>query len=157
MDSQGQSAEAGATNANANTNNIPPSMGYQFRPPTPIIPPSPFFSGLPTTGVHMPFLFPQSFTPPISGVGASSVEFVGGSHKRSPEHSPAEKPKPAKKRRAPRSKIEVVDLGDTKDDVEVVKHGGHWKDHWVIQLISVRGEMNNIFSSPPKQGILFFI
>lgn len=157
MESQGQAPQAGATNGNANTSNIPPSMGTEFRAPRPIIPPAPFFPGLPTPGVHMPFLFPQSFMPPISGVGVTySAEFGAGSHKRSPQHSPLEKPKPAKKKRAPRKKIEVVDLDDTKDDVEVLKPGGHWKDYWVIQLIFVRGEMNNIFSSPPKQGTMNF-
>ena len=46
----------------------------------------------------------------------------------------------------------MVELDDTKEDVELTKNVGPWKDHWVIQLIAVRGEMQNTFSAPPKQG-----
>ena len=51
-----------------------------------------------------------------------------------------------------RKKSEIVELDDAKDKVDVVKSGGHWKDHWVMQLITIRGEMHNTFSAPPKQG-----
>ena len=60
--------------------------------------------------------------------------------------------KPTKRRRAAKKKIEVVELDNTKEDVELTKNVGPWKDHWVIQLIAVRGEMHNTFSAPPKQG-----
>ena len=63
------------------------------------------------------------------------------------EHS-----KPTKKRRVARKKPEIIQLDDVKDEVYAVKSGGHWKDHWVIQLITIRGERHTIFSQPPKQG-----
>ena len=52
--------------------------------------------------------------------------------------------------------MEIVELDDTKDDLDLQKSGCHWKDHWVIQLVSLRGEMQNTFSAPPKQGVLLF-
>ena len=48
--------------------------------------------------------------------------------------------------------MDIVNLDDTKDDVELMKNAGHWKDHWVIQLVNLRGEMQNMFVAPPKQG-----
>jgi hypothetical protein len=41
----------------------------------------------------------------------------------------------------------------TKEQIEEVKQGGHWKGHWVVHLITLCGEMHNAFSSPPKQGM----
>ena len=61
--------------------------------------------------------------------------------------------KSIKKKRAPRKKPEIIELDDAKDDVELLKHAHHWKDHWVIQLISLRGEMQNTFNTPPEQGV----
>jgi hypothetical protein len=53
--------------------------------------------------------------------------------------------------------VEIVELDNTKDDVDLVRNAGHWKDHWVIQFVTIRGEMQNTFSSPPKQGqVVFF-
>lgn len=49
--------------------------------------------------------------------------------------------------------MKFVELDDAKDEVDVLKSGGHWKDHWFIQLITIRGDMHRIFSAPPKQGI----
>ena len=63
--------------------------------------------------------------------------------------------KPAKKRKTPKKKPEIVELDDGNEDVELSKNIGPWKDHWVIQLITIRGEMQNTFSAPPKQGIEF--
>lgn len=54
-------------------------------------------------------------------------------------------------------KPEVIELDNAKDEVEGLKIGAHWKDHWVIQLITIPGEMHNIFSAPPKQGDLCFL
>ena len=57
-----------------------------------------------------------------------------------------------KKRRLAKKKPEIMELNDAKDEVDAVKSGGHWKDHWIIQLIIIRGEMHNTFSAPPKQS-----
>lgn len=54
-------------------------------------------------------------------------------------------------------------LDDAKEEVDIPKTGAQWNDHWVIQLITVRGEMHSTFSASPKQGtrpnsvFLFFI
>ena len=72
--------------------------------------------------------------------------------KSDPTEFGAEQSKPTKKRRVARKKSEIIQLDDVKDEVDAVKSGGHWKDHWVIQLITIRGEMHTIFSQPPKQG-----
>jgi hypothetical protein len=163
MELRGQAPDSGGANANGSTCNILHGLGIEFRAPRPSIPPTPFFPGIAAAGSQIPFLFPQSSMPPIPGVGiappvkggiGASVEFTIGSQKRSAQESAIEQSKSAKKRRAPRKIIEIVELDDTKDDVEVLKHAGHWKDHWIIQLISVCGEMNHTFSAPPKQGIV---
>ena len=62
-------------------------------------------------------------------------------------------PSPTRKKRVVRKKPEIVELDD---DVDLLKTGHHWKDHWVIHLISLRGEMQNTFNSPPKQGVFLF-
>lgn len=64
-----------------------------------------------------------------------------------------EQSKPTKKRRVSRKNAEIVELDDVKEDVELLKNAGQWKDHWVIQLISIRGEMHDKLSATPKQGI----
>lgn len=70
-----------------------------------------------------------------------------GSHRRDLLECVAEQSKPTKKRRVARKNPEIIQLDNVKDEVDVVKSGGHWKDHWVIH-----GEMHNTFSTPPKQG-----
>jgi hypothetical protein len=93
-------------------------------------------------------------SPPVNH--AVTIDLSEGSQKRPSNGGIAEKSKPNKKKRAPRKKVEVVELDDTKDDADLCKNTGHWKDHWVIQLVTVCGEMQNMFSAPPKQGKFFF-
>lgn len=57
-----------------------------------------------------------------------------------------------KKRKVVRKKPEIVELDNVKDEADVVKSVGPWKDHWIIQLISIRGEIHTTFSAPSKQG-----
>lgn len=64
--------------------------------------------------------------------------------------------KSAKKRRGPQKKIKIVELDDVEEEVKLLKNASHWKNHWVFQLISIRGEMHNTFSAPLKQGIVSF-
>ena len=82
----------------------------------------------------------------------ATIDLTEGSQNQGPEEVVTDCPKPTKKRRVAKKKVEIVELDDNKEDVDVQKTGGHWKDHWVIQLISLRGEMQNTFSAPPKQG-----
>ena len=62
-------------------------------------------------------------------------------------------PNQARKREPFARKLNFFDLDDAKEDVDLLKIVGHWRDHWVIQLITIRGWMQNTFSAPPKQGI----
>ena len=80
----------------------------------------------------------------------SLVDLTGMSQKQPSEDCVTEQTKPTKKRRAPCKKLEIVHLDDSKDDVDLQKNIGHWKDHWVIQLISIRSEMHSTFSAPLK-------
>ncbi|KAG0619131.1 hypothetical protein M758_4G119600 [Ceratodon purpureus] len=57
-------------------------------------------------------------------------------------------PRQTRKRK---QKISLEDL--TPDQIQEVKQGGHWKDHWVVHLIRIRGELANVFAAPPKQGV----
>ena len=89
----------------------------------------------------MPFLFPHSFMPPPPGTGfahptqggpSATIDLTAGSQKRAPQECGADQSKSTKNRRVARKKPEIVKLDDVKDEVEVLKSGGHWKDHWVI-------------------------
>jgi hypothetical protein len=98
------------------------------------------------------------FGAPVQSTPSAPIDLTGGSQKRGPQASVIDHSKPIKKKRAPRKKPEIIELDDAKD-VDLQKNAHHWKDHWVIQLIELRGEMQNTFNSPPKQGttLLFFI
>ena len=166
MDSQGPLRDIGATNPIDVSTTNPLAVGTEFRVQGSSIPPAPFFQGFPHHGSQMSFLFPHSFMPPLPGVGfappnqggpSGNIDLTAGSQKRASQECVTNQSKSTKKRRVAQKKPEIVELDDVKDEVEVLKSGGHWKDHWVIQLISIRGEMYNNFSAPPKQGnILFF-
>ena len=163
MESQGSPAKH-TLGKGANPQPSTTEFGAQ-RPP---MAPLPFFQGFGGAGNPMPFLYPHSFMPPIPGFGfggapkaspSATTDLTDVSLKRGPKESVIDLSKSIKKRRAPRKKVEVVELDDTKDDVDLHKNSCHWKDHWVIQLVTLRGEMQNTFSAPPKQGanLLFSI
>ena len=143
---------------------IPHPSTIEFGSQRTPIPPLPFFQGFGGAGNPMPFLYPHSFMPPMGGFGFGSppkaspsdtTDLTDGSLKRGPKETVIDLSNSSKKRRAPRKKVEVVELDDTKDDVDLHKNSCHWKDHWVIQLVTLRGEMQNTFSAPPKQGVLY--
>ena len=138
-------------------------MGGEARAQGNTLPHAPFYPGFPHHGPQMPFLFPHAFMPPLHGGGLAppvvgtvrgNAEFAACSQKPIPQECAT------KKRRVVRKKPEIVELDNVKDEMDVVKSAGPWKDHWVIQLITIRGEMNSTFSAPPKQGdvceLLFF-
>jgi hypothetical protein len=158
MDSQGPLPHVGATNANDAS-----TISTIFRAQGGGIPPPPFSQGFQPLGGQMPILFPQSFMPPVQGVGfappllnapAAAIDMTPWSQKRGSHECITYPSKSTKKRRGTRKKPKIVELDDAKDKVDVLKSGGHWKDHWVIQFITIRGEMHNTFSTPPKQGTL---
>ena len=100
----------------------------------------------------MPPIPGYGFNAPAQGTPSATIDLTEESPKRCPQESVIDHSKAIKKK-APRKKPEIVELDDAKDDVELLKHAHHWKDHWVIQLISLRGEMQNTFNAPPKQGV----
>ena len=162
MESQGNLPEASGPNANAFTGGIPLVTGTAISGQRPSIPPTPLFHGFRGPGNQLPFLYSHSYMPNIPSLGfgappkaipSATIDLTDGEHKRSPQESVLEQSKSAKKRRAPRKKPEFVELDDAKEDVELLKNAHHWKDHWVIHLISIRGEMQNTFNAPPKQGV----
>ena len=162
MELQGELREAGSATANVVTGGLPflaTSSSLGQRPP---IPPAPFFHGFPGAANQLPFLYSHSYMPPIppygfsapaQGTPSATIDLTEGSPKRGPLDSVTDHSKSIKKKRAPRKKPDIIELDDAKEDVELLKHAHHWKEHWVIQLISLRGEMQNTFNAPPKQGV----
>lgn len=61
---------------------------------------------------------------------------------------PKYEPRQTRKRK---QKVNLEDL--THEQIQEVKQGGHWKEHWVVHLIRIRGELANVFAAPPKQGV----
>ena len=161
MDFTGSQRDAGSGNMNVATNVPPPTQANEFCEVRPNIPHAPYFQGYTGMGNHVPFAFPHpfmpqsivgGFAPPPPVNPAVTIDLTDGSQKRPSIECVGEQSKPNKKKRAPRKKVDIVNLDDTKDDVELMKNAGHWKDHWVIQLVNLRGEMQNMFVAPPKQG-----
>lgn len=66
------------------------------------------------------------------------------------EGSPLLPKNEARHTRKKKQKMNLEDL--TQDEIQLVKQGGQWKDHWVMHLIKIRGELSSLFSAPPKQG-----
>jgi hypothetical protein len=80
------------------------------------------------------YRFPQSFMPSLPGMGFpppahggpnAPVDLTAGSHKRELPECVAEQSKSTKKRRVARKKPKIIQLDDVKDEVDVVKSGGH--------------------------------
>ena len=162
MDSQVPLPHVGSSNANNSSNSNPHVGGGEFHTQRGGIPPPPFFQGFQPFGGQMPFMFPPSFMPPIRGLGfapppshsapTTTIDLTEVHHKRSTQEGVVAPSKTIKKKRALKKKVDIIELDDAKDEVDAIKTRGHWKDHWVIQLITVRTEMHSTFFAPPKQG-----
>lgn len=81
-------------------------------------------------GNQMPFLYPHSFVPPITGLGftapahaapSATIDLTEGSQKRGAKVSATDHTMSKKKRRVPRKKTEIIDLDDATDNVDVSK------------------------------------
>ena len=164
MDSQGTMRDVSPPKHVGTSSGFPLAPSVEFTTQRHAMAPPPFFQGFPHVPNGMPFMYPHSFMPHVSGIGFSPpphgsstapIDLSEGAQKRGSQECVADRPKTAKKRKVVKKKSEVVELDEGKEDVEVGKNIGPWKDHWVIQLITIRGEMQNTFSAPPKQGILF--
>ena len=71
----------------------------------------------------MPPLHGGGFAPPVVGAVRGNAEFVACSQKPIPQECAT------KKRRVVRKKPDIVELDNVKDEVDVVKSVGPWKDH----------------------------
>jgi hypothetical protein len=153
-----------ATGGRPNVAPIGPTftLGINFHSQRPNIPP-PFVQGFHGMRGQLPFLFHHpfmtpnvtpGFAPPTHDIPTSPIDLTGGSHKQAPEEciTGQSKPPAKKRKRIQKKKPKIVELDDIKDEGDVQKNIGHWKDHWVIQLITVRGEIHTIFNALPKQG-----
>ena len=155
-----------STQASASSGPPPSSTGGEFPTPRHAMAPPQFFPGFPSVPNQMPFLFPHSFMPHVPGMGFPPtahgnappvIDLSESPQRRGSQDGVTNQSKTAKKRKIVKKKPEIVELDDGKEDVELVKNIGPWKDHWVIRLITIRGEMQNTFSAPPKQGNIFSI
>lgn len=166
-DSQGTMRDTTNPQTNGATSSTPPPVPAEFPSQLPAMTLPPFFQGFTGAPGQMPFMFPHSFMPHVHGMGfpppvqgspTATIDLTEGSQKRGSQDCLTDRSKPTKKKKVvkKKKKIEVVELDDTKEDVELMKQFGPWKDHWVIQLITVRSEMQNTFSAPPKQGIVCY-
>ena len=161
MDSQGTPRDTSTNNPGQVPTSNAPAMGGEGRAQGNAFPHSPFFPSFPPHVGQMPFLFPHAFMPPLHGVGfappvqgtvSGNAELPACSQKPTSQECAIDQSKTTKKRRLARKKPEIIELDNVKDEVNVVKSVGPWKDHWVIQLITIRGEMHSTFAAPPKQG-----
>ena len=105
-------------------------MGASIRAQGGSIPPPPFFPSFSHIGSQIPFVYPHSFMPrpPVHG-HFSDIAEISASQMRSSQDFGSNQSKSTKKRRVARKKPEIVELDDVKDEAEVLKTAGHWKDH----------------------------
>ena len=139
MELQGPLQDAGGGgNPNAASGGIPPIAAGEFRAQRPSIPFAPFFQSFAGAGNQMPFLYPYSFMPPLPGLGftapthgtpSATFDLTEGSQKQGPQQVVTDHTKSNKKRRISQKNAEIVELDDAKDDVDLLKNVGHWKDH----------------------------
>ena len=102
----------------------------------------------------MPTLYPPgSASIPTSIPSTASIPSVP-EHPRIPlmevKLEEAAKRKGTQRPRKTKRKLDLHDL--IEEQVEEVKQGGPWKEHWVVNLITLRGELSDMFTGPPKQG-----
>lgn len=141
MESQGPQREGGGVNPTGTAGGIQNVPAAEFRAHHTPIPSAPFFRGFSGAVNQMPFIYPHPFMPSHPGVGftaprhgypSPTIDLTEGSQSQCPPEVVPDQKKPTKKRRIAKKKVEVVELDDVKEDADVVKNGGDWKDHWVI-------------------------
>lgn len=52
-------------------------------------------------------------------------------------------------------KTNSIDLGQSSDEEEGNKRGPNWKEHWIVNLIHLRGKMHDKVTGMKKQGQQF--
>ena len=162
MESQKNGGEAGGASGSVVTGGVPRVAVSAISRQCPPIPPAPSFMAFPGRGINYHSYIPIPICLQFQGLGLvlpPKALLPPQLITRVVHQSDAPKipslttPCQPRNGEPPRKKPEIVELDDSKDDVEVLKNAHHWRDHWVIHLISVRGEMQNTFNSPPKQGV----
>ncbi|KAH7283439.1 hypothetical protein KP509_34G007600 [Ceratopteris richardii] len=114
-------------------------------------PTHPFAFRLPPCGVNANGTSNSSFLSTPSPLEASQIKPPHSMSTKRKEDRQDESLQPrepiAKKGKTTKRKI-VIDLGDEDDGKK-----SRWKDHWVDQLIHIRGGMSEDFNNPSKQGV----
>ena len=88
-----------------------------------------------------------------------NTEIPQGDASEDKEPTPTSK----KRSRAPKQKMKSKKKGGTRsknptqqeeslEEEEATKRGPNWKEHWIVNLIHLRGKMNDKFSGMKKQG-----
>jgi len=72
---------------------------------------------------------------------------------RAPKHKSK---RPATKKRATKLKTNATDPGESSDEEEGNKRGPNWKEHWIVNLVHLRGTMHEKFSGMKKQGSFLY-
>ena len=58
----------------------------------------------------------------------------------------------SKKKGGAKMKTNSIDLAQSSDEEEGNKRGPNWKEHWIVNLIHLRGKMHDKFCGIKKQG-----
>jgi hypothetical protein len=80
----------------------------------------------------------------------------GDEPKKKRAKTTSQKPRKTSKGGKAKSKTSKADAGSS-DEEEGTKRGPNWKDHWVVNLIHLRGTMHEKFSGMKKQGDVLYI
>ena len=138
MDFQGPPWDAFTNNPNAATGASPPTGANVFRAVRHGISHVPFFQGFLPVGNQPPFMFSHPFMPSALGgafaspthiIPNATINLTKDTQKRASQECITDQSKPSERQRGPRKKSEIVELEDAKEDVELLKSAGHWKDH----------------------------
>ena len=138
MDSQWSMQEASPSKQVGVSSGFPPATSVELPTQRQAMPPPPLFQGFLPVPNQMPFLFPHSFMPHVPGIGFphpahgnanATIDLSEGPRKCGPQECVTDQSKPAKKCKNPKKKLEIAELNNGKEDVELLKNIGPWKDH----------------------------
>lgn len=74
-------------------------------------------------------LWGGAFASPTHIIPNATINLTKDTQKRASQECITDQSKPSERQRGPRKKSEIVELEDAKEDVELLKSAGHWKDH----------------------------
>ena len=74
-------------------------------------------------------------------------------HKKKRSRASKEK-STSKKKGGAKMKTKSIDLAQSSDEEEGNKRGANWKEHWIVNLIHLRGKMHDKFTGMKKTRLL---